>query len=137
MRYLRAFKFSDTTLPGPNIYPYHCLNNKAAELLVFDTITMLYGDNGSGKSTFLNVLANQLQLAGAEKVIPYGLGNDYFQRYLAESLVLMAEDDNDQPYSCLKTAAILKVKTSCTKSKKSSRKQSKKKAIYMSGISWA
>lgn len=96
MRYLRGFKFSDTLLPGPNIYPYNTLNSFASEMLIFDSVTFLYGDNGSGKSTLLNLLANQLNLAGKEQVSPYGLGNDYFQRYLAESFVLFADDEFGQ-----------------------------------------
>ncbi|KAF1303324.1 AAA family ATPase [Enterococcus saccharolyticus] len=91
MRYLRGLKLSDSILPGPNIYPYCVLNVYASEHLVFDTITFLYGDNGSGKSTILNLLASHLQLPGAEATRT--LGDDYWGRYLKESAVLLDEDD--------------------------------------------
>lgn len=95
MRYIRGFKFSDQLIKGPNIYPYNTMKTFASEIIVFDQITFLYGENGSGKSTLLNLLANHLNLPGAEIVKPYGsVANDYFQQYINESSVLMAEDDN-------------------------------------------
>ncbi|MCI8345972.1 MAG: GTPase RsgA [Clostridia bacterium] len=35
-------------------------------ILVFDNITILYGNNGSGKSTILNIIAHKLNLKGKE-----------------------------------------------------------------------
>lgn len=95
MRYLRGLKFSDTVLPGPNIYPYNILNEKASETIVFDGITLIYGENGSGKSTLLNLLANLFDLPGAEINLPYGgSAKDYFSQYLSECLYFLEEDED-------------------------------------------
>ncbi|MFY1067422.1 AAA family ATPase [Enterococcus sp. AD013-P3] len=93
MRYIRGFQFSNETTPNPNTYPYNVFKNKTGELLVFDQgITLLYGENGSGKSTFLNLLANLLQLPGAEKVKSFDVHSDRWQDYQQEALLLYEED---------------------------------------------
>ncbi len=95
MRYIRGFRFSNETVANPNTYPYNVFKNKTGELLVFDQgITMLYGENGSGKSTFLNLLANKLALPGAESVRSFDRHSNRWQDYLRESL-LFYEDDAD------------------------------------------
>lgn len=93
MRYIRGFKFSDETVANPNTYPYNVLKNKTSELLVFDTVTVLYGENGSGKSTVLNILANLLKMPGAEAVKSF----DHWQDYLNESLLIFDEDEGTMP----------------------------------------
>lgn len=44
------------------IYPFFVLSNRGLETLEFEPITILYGGNGSGKSTALNIMAETLQL---------------------------------------------------------------------------
>jgi hypothetical protein len=50
-----SFTFSQETINNTNIYPYNILNKRAGQTLPFSRMTMLYGDNGCGKSTILNV----------------------------------------------------------------------------------
>ncbi|AIQ58756.1 AAA family ATPase [Paenibacillus borealis] len=57
MIYLRSFKLSDEIERNPNIYPDHVFKHIAGEVLLFDRITVLYGNNGSGKSTLLKVIS--------------------------------------------------------------------------------
>lgn len=66
MIYLKTFQLTHNQLSNPNIYPYHILKNKEPYIFVFDNITVLYGNNGSGKSTILNLMAHKLNLKGKE-----------------------------------------------------------------------
>lgn len=43
-------------------YPFRILSRRGCEELVFEPITILYGGNGSGKTTALNVIAEKLGL---------------------------------------------------------------------------
>ncbi|MBE6622416.1 MAG: AAA family ATPase, partial [Ruminococcaceae bacterium] len=45
-----------------NAYPFKIFPFKGVEELTFEPITILYGGNGSGKSTILNVIAEKLRL---------------------------------------------------------------------------
>lgn len=42
-----------------SFYPFKILSRKGLETIVFEPITILYGGNGSGKSTALNVIAEK------------------------------------------------------------------------------
>ena len=53
MIYLKTFKLSDRRITNNNIYPFNVLQNKEPDIFIFDNITVLYGNNGSGKSTIL------------------------------------------------------------------------------------
>lgn len=44
MIYLSTFLFSGETVKNPNIYPYHVFANKSERLLLFNPITILYGN---------------------------------------------------------------------------------------------
>ncbi len=44
------------------VYPYRTLSKHALEVLDFEPITILYGGNGSGKTTALNVIGEKLKL---------------------------------------------------------------------------
>ena len=59
MLYLENFQF-------PNedrlVYPYSLLRQMGLEHIEFAPITILYGNNGSGKSTVLNMIAERLNL---------------------------------------------------------------------------
>ena len=44
------------------IYPFKILSKHHLKMLDFDSVTILYGGNGSGKTTALNVIAEKLNL---------------------------------------------------------------------------
>lgn len=93
MRYIRTFTFSDQQIPRTNLYPYNILQQKAGQTLSFDTITMIAGANGSGKSSFLNLLAVKLRLNGAEPPKSFDLRHDPFQEYLQDCHISFDSDD--------------------------------------------
>ena len=64
MIYLSSFRLSNEQVKNPNIYPYHVFRGKDIEPFVFSPITVLYGNNGSGKSTILNENANPPAMLG-------------------------------------------------------------------------
>ena len=85
MIYLSSFLFSDKSVINPNIYPYNVFANKTERLLLFDPITVLYGDNASGKSTVLNIMANKLGLEGLEYASSNQYGRvPYFMKFVEE-----------------------------------------------------
>jgi hypothetical protein len=78
MIYLKTFKLSDERNKNTNIHPYNIFRGKEPDVFVFENITVLYGNNGAGKSTILNLIAHKLNLKGKERinvpvvgVIPY------------------------------------------------------------------
>jgi predicted ATPase len=44
------------------VYPFHVLSGHGLRHLVFDPVTILYGGNGSGKTTALNIIGEKLGL---------------------------------------------------------------------------
>lgn len=46
-----------------NIYPFYFISHKKLHHLKFSPITILYGGNGSGKSTILNVISRKLRIS--------------------------------------------------------------------------
>lgn len=94
MIYLRSFQLSNHMSPSPNIYPDYVFRHLAGEVFLFDRITVLYGNNGSGKSSLLNIIANKLEITGAEKLISYGdIG--YAQRFLDLSSCRLGNDEKE------------------------------------------
>lgn len=54
------FRFSQKRTCFDTFYPFFIFSQKGLSRVDFSDITILYGGNGSGKSTFLNVLANKI-----------------------------------------------------------------------------
>lgn len=59
------------------VYPFKTLSERGLEVLDFETVTILYGGNGSGKSTALNVIAEKI---GLERDTLYNRSN-FFEDY--------------------------------------------------------
>ncbi len=56
------FMFGLKTTYDQTVYPYGILPKAGLEEIIFRPVTILYGGNGSGKSTALNVIAEKLRL---------------------------------------------------------------------------
>ncbi|MBQ8723356.1 MAG: hypothetical protein IJY80_03620, partial [Opitutales bacterium] len=81
-------------------YPFRILSKREFYDISFDQLTFLYGGNGSGKTTALNVIAETLNLS---RSTPYNR-SDFFGRYTnlchystenkipASSLVITSDD---------------------------------------------
>lgn len=95
MIYLKTFKLSDYRNKNSNIYPFNVLKNKEPDVFVFDNITVLYGNNGSGKSTVLNIIAHKLNLKGKERSSTdvVGIGS-YFEDYSSNCEYQLGENEN-------------------------------------------
>lgn len=61
-----------------NVYPFKIFPQKRLERLDFEPITVIYGGNGSGKSTILNLIAEKLRL---ERTAPFN-NTPYIEEYL-------------------------------------------------------
>lgn len=94
--YLSSFLFSEETVSNPNIYPYNVFADKNERVLVFNSpITVLYGNNASGKSTMLNIMANRLQLEGQEYATSNQYGKTlYFSQFVEECSYTLGETDD-------------------------------------------
>ena len=92
--YLSSFRLSNEQVKNPNIYPYHVFRGKDIEPFVFSPITVLYGNNGSGKSTILNIMANKLMVKGREYATSNSFGIvDYCGKFSAECCFSYGEDE--------------------------------------------
>ncbi len=97
MIYLKTFKLSNYKTSNTNIYPYNVLKNKEPDILVFAPITVLYGNNGSGKSTVLNIMAHKLNLKGKERSNPKVVGTcDYFEDFASQCEYELGENENSR-----------------------------------------
>lgn len=64
------------------------------EPFIFAPITVLYGNNGSGKSTILNIIANKLMLTGKEYATSNSFGIvDYCGKFSSECQFSYGEDE--------------------------------------------
>lgn len=73
MVYLSQFQFADVGQEDnfilgirrtcyDTVYPFRILSKHQLSVLDFEPVTILYGGNGSGKTTALNVIAEKLRL---------------------------------------------------------------------------
>ncbi|MDD4796316.1 MAG: AAA family ATPase [Eubacteriales bacterium] len=69
------------------MYPFFTLSQAGLERLDFESITILYGGNGSGKTTALNVIAQKL---GVGRSAPFNSSN-FFQDYVKLCQVRLEE----------------------------------------------
>lgn len=88
MIYLSHFSFPDVEMEYSflmgikrtcydTFYPFQVLSRHRLRMLDFEPVTILYGGNGSGKTTALNVIAEKL---GLERETPYNR-SDFFEEY--------------------------------------------------------
>ena len=79
MIYLRDFEFHDSYYEHQilslehrtcfrDIYPFDVFPAVGLTKLAFEPVTLLYGGNGSGKSTALNIIASKL---GLQRYVPF------------------------------------------------------------------
>ena len=95
MIYLSSFKFSSVKVKSPHAYPYNVFAKKTEDVLVFRPITILYGNNASGKSTMLNIIANTLGLAGCEYAACNRMGmTPYFMNFINECKFSFGETED-------------------------------------------
>ena len=95
MIYLKTFKLVSSNIKNNNIYPFNVINSKEPDIFIFDNITVLYGNNGSGKSTILNIISHKLNLKGKERNNPEITGMiDYFGDYVSKCEYELGENEN-------------------------------------------
>ena len=90
MIYLESFKlptaeleehfFASQSFVPAAIYPWRFLSTKDFTDIDCEKITILYGGNGSGKSTALNAIAKKI---GIERTTPYNRGYYYYDEFIA------------------------------------------------------
>ncbi len=73
-----AFRMSVKRTCYTTLYPFYVLSGAGLERLDFEPITILYGGNGSGKTTALNIIAEKL---GVLRSAPYNRSN-FFEDYV-------------------------------------------------------
>lgn len=95
MIYLSTFRLCDKTLSNPNVYPHNVFAGKSEKCLVFDKITIFYGNNACGKSSLLNIITNKLELVGREKVRASSR-EDYFKSFIEECTYGLGENEKGQ-----------------------------------------
>lgn len=102
MVYLKTFQLSDRKSKNSNIYPYNVLKNKEPDVFIFHNITVLYGNNGSGKSTILNIIAHKLNLKGKERNCPNIIGTlDYFGDFVQTCEYGLGEYESGKRIICI------------------------------------
>ncbi|MDE6339623.1 MAG: AAA family ATPase [Muribaculaceae bacterium] len=100
MLYLKKFVFPDMehdtlyfdqprgSFYDENCYPFHITSDKGLWALDFEPITILYGGNGSGKSTIINVISEKLH---AERKSMFN-SSPYFAEYVSRCYYKTASD---------------------------------------------
>lgn len=94
MIYLSSFLLSQKKMSNPNIYPYHVFRKNTEHIFLFQPITVLYGNNASGKSTVLNIIAGRLEMEGKEYAASNKYGKiPYFENFISECSYGLGEDE--------------------------------------------
>ena len=70
------------------VYPFGLLKDKRLEHIEFAPITIFYGNNGSGKSTILNLIAERLDIRNKT----LGNTNEYFNSCVRKCTYTLSED---------------------------------------------
>ena len=83
-----AFRMSVKRTSHSSLYPFYTLSKAGLERLDFEPLTILYGGNGSGKTTALNVIAEKL---GLMRSAPFNR-SDFFEDYVKLCRVNIEED---------------------------------------------
>lgn len=73
--HLENFQFP---IEEKGVYPYELFADKGLEHVEFAPVTIFYGNNGSGKSTILNIIAERIGLTNKT----LGNTNEYFDGYV-------------------------------------------------------
>lgn len=73
-----AFRLSVKRTCYNTLYPFYVLSQAGLKRLDFEPITILYGGNGSGKTTALNIIAEKL---GIQRSSPFNRSN-FFDDYV-------------------------------------------------------
>ena len=81
------FLFGLKTTYDQSVYPYGVLPKAGLNEIFFRPVTILYGGNGSGKSTALNIMAEKLRL---ERSSPYNRSR-FFEKYVDQCRVTLEE----------------------------------------------
>ncbi len=92
------FKLKNYRTAYTSKYPFFLFAHREMPCLIFDDITILYGNNGSGKSTVLNVIAEKL---GLPRETPYNR-SDFFDDYIALCSCVLEGDPS--PENCIITS---------------------------------
>ncbi len=82
------FLFELKTTYDQTIYPYGVLPKVGLQEILFRPVTILYGGNGSGKSTALNVMAEKLHL---KRSSPYNRSR-FFETYVNQCSAVTEEE---------------------------------------------
>lgn len=75
-----------------SFYPFAVLPEKGLSKIKLSDVTILYGGNGSGKTTVLNIIANKI---GAERMAPYNKSN-FYNDYIELCEVEYANNEVDE-----------------------------------------
>lgn len=108
MIFLSSFTLSKATVTNPNIYPYNVVANKDTVPFIFDKITVFYGNNASGKSTLLNIIARKLNIKGAEELSTEHIvnGGRYFDKFVSECSYQLGETEQGKALLRLPKSAL-------------------------------
>ena len=82
------FLFDLKTTYDQSVYPYGILPKTGLNEIIFRPVTILYGGNGSGKSTALNIIAEKLRL---NRSSAYNRSR-FFERYVDRCRVSLEEE---------------------------------------------
>ncbi len=96
----RSGKLNMSCMDMNNAYPFKIFPFKYLERLEFSLITILYGGNGSGKSTILNIISQKLKL---HRTSPFNY-TPCFEDYLTYCRAGLTRDKNPPEGSCIITS---------------------------------